>query len=328
MPPREIPFSQIPGVRIGVATTADGRTGVTVVRFGRAAPVVVDIRGGACATYDIGSLRLDATFGRRWAIFFTGGSVYGLDGARGIRARLIEEGEGQSPFDPSHPIAPLSGAAIFDLPPASEPIPDYVPIAYEATRRASRAPLQHGRIGAGAGATVGKYLGRDRAMPGGMGSAAVRTFAGCVGVLVVVNSVGAIRDQDAGRWIAGARSHYRRTVIPPDGWDDSPTAPGAHTTLALVLTDIAWSRPRLARLAIEAETGLARTIVPYATSFDGDVTFAASTERRRPLATRADPGEAVDRFGGIAADLARLAVLRAVDPKRLRRRWPTERTRA
>ncbi len=325
--PREISFSRIPGVRVGSATSPNRRTGVTVVRFGRAAPVVVDVRGGACATYDIGSLRLDATFGRRWALFFTGGSVYGLDGARGVRQRLIEEEEGRSPFDSAHLIAPLSGAAIFDLPRAREPIPDYAPIAYEATRRASRAPLEHGGFGAGAGATIGKYLGRDRAMRGGMGSAAIRTPEGSIGVLVVANSVGGVYDASSGRWIGGARARSGRGVIPPhDGSGLTPS--GTHTTLALVVTDIAWSRPQLARLAVEVETGLARTVVPYATSFDGDVTFAASTERRRSPRVRSDPGEAVDRFGLVAADLARLAVLRAVDPKGSRRRRPADRATA
>ena len=324
MASQEISFSRIPGLRVGLASAPHARTGVTVVRFGRAAPVVVDVLGGAPATYDIASLRLDATFGRRWAIFFTGGSVYGLDGARGVRTRLIEEGEGQSPFDPSYPIVPISGAAIFDLPRDRTPIPDYAPIAYEAARRASTAPLAHGRVGAGSGATIGKYLGRNRSMPGGMGSAAVRTSFGSIGVLVVVNAVGAVHDADSGRWIAGARRRRGPGVVPP-GSESDRSLPGSHTTLALAVTDVAWARPHLARLAKEVGTGLARAVVPYATSFDGDVTFVASTERRRPPKVRTDPGEAVDAFGRIAAELARRAVIRAVGPERSGRRRTADR---
>ena len=75
------------GVRVGHAASVDGSTGVSVVLFGQAAPTVVDVRGGASGTYDTASLSLDATFGRRWAVFFTGGSVFGLDAGRRCSGR-------------------------------------------------------------------------------------------------------------------------------------------------------------------------------------------------------------------------------------------------
>src|SRR5208282_1638653 len=90
--------ASVAGVSVGQAETPDGRSGVTVVRFDSAVPTVVDVRGGASATYDTASLSLDSTFGRRWAVFFSGGSLFGLDAARGIRTRILETRGGHSAF--------------------------------------------------------------------------------------------------------------------------------------------------------------------------------------------------------------------------------------
>ena len=127
----------VQGVRIGHAEDPTRSTGVTAVLFDGGAPVVVDVRGGASATYDLASLSLDSTFGRRWAIFFSGGSLFGLDAAAGIRDRILETGGGRSVFRNPHRIAPVSGAALFDLPPGNTRIPDYRSLGYEAARSAA-----------------------------------------------------------------------------------------------------------------------------------------------------------------------------------------------
>ena len=196
----------VPGLRVGHAAAPDGSTGVSVVLFSPPASVVVDVRGGASCTYDTASLAVDATFGRRWAIFFAGGSVHGLDAGRGVRTALLSAGGGYRPFRNPNRVVPVSGATLFDLPSEEGPIPDYLPLGFEAVRAARSDHVAVGRVGAGSGATVGKYLGRDRAMPGGLGYAAgpVRGL-GAVGALVVLNSVGAVRDAATGRWLAGAR---------------------------------------------------------------------------------------------------------------------------
>lgn len=305
-------FSQIRGLKVGHASDRSGSTGVTVVRFDRSSPVVIDVRGGASATYDTGSLNLEATFGRRWAVFFSGGSLYGLDAARGIRTRLLEEGLGQHAFGTSALVLPISGAAIFDLYRPRRPEVDYQELGYRAARDASHAPrVTAGAVGAGTGARVGKYLGRARAMAGGLGSAASRLVGGgALGVLVVVNAVGAIRDPSSGRYIAGARSRGG-PVIPPTA-DGLARAVATHTTLAMVVTDVTLSRPELLRLGMITSTGLARAITPFHTTTDGDMVFAASTERLARRRKERRPGELVDRLGMAAAELAVEAVLRAI----------------
>lgn len=305
-------FSDIRGLRVGHAVAPASPTGVTVVRFEEAARVVLDVRGGASATYDTGSLNLEATFGRRWAIFFSGGSLYGLDAARGVRTRLLEEGYGQRAFGGRAVVAPVSGAAIFDIYSGTAPEVDYQQLGYAATRDAGAStPRTAGRVGAGKGARVGKYLGPGRSMPGGLGSAAARIpGGGRVGVLTVVNAVGAIRNPSTGAFLAGARSARGRIASPTSR--TLGTARETHTTLALVVTDLVLSRPQLYRLAMITSTGLARAIVPFHTTTDGDMVFAASTERVAPRRTEARPGEVVDRIGTLAADLAVESVLRAV----------------
>lgn len=308
---RSLDLGSVRGVAVGHSETPEGTSGVTVVRFDRPAPTVVDVRGGASATYDTASLSLDATFGARWAIFFAGGSLYGLDAARGVRTRILETGGGHRAFRNPNLVVPISGAALFDLPMRTGAIPDYLPLGYEAARNARRGPVAVGRVGAGAGATVGKYLGRRRAMPGGIGSAAVRLRPrGCVGVLVAVNSVGAIRDPATGSWVAGARGRGGR-VVPPRTRAGRPDATTG-TTLALIATDLAVDRPALARMAAIVHAGLASAIVPYHSATDGDVLFAASTHSAGPPPREERPGEVADELGARAAELAVTAVLEAV----------------
>ena len=317
-------FAAIPGVRVGHAETPQGTSGVTVIRFPTALPTVIDVRGGASATYDTASLSLDATFGRRWAIFFAGGSLFGLDAARGVRTRILETGGGHRTFRNPNMVVPISGAALFDLPPREGPIPDYLPLGYEAARRAEPGRLEQGRVGAGAGATVGKYLGRHRAMAGGVGGAASRDpRLGAVGVLVVVNSIGAIRDPSSARWIAGARG--RRAQIVPPGPELTPRLPTGGTTLGLVVAELSLGRPALQRIAAMVHAGLSRAIVPYQSTTDGDLLFAVSTERVRPRTHEPRPGEWADRIGVRAAHLAVEAVLRAVRPTARRPRGGSDR---
>ena len=296
---------------MGHAENPEGSTGVTAVLFDSAAPTVVEVRGGASATYDTASLSLEATFGRRWAVFFAGGSLFGLDAARGVRLRVLERGGGHRVFRNPNLVAPVSGAALFDLPRSPAAIPDYLPLGYEAARAASPDDIPVGRVGAGAGAAVGKYLGREHAMHGGVGTAAARLGRrGAVGVLVVVNAIGAIRDPSTGHWVAGARDDQGR-IVPPDLVSSRPPALSG-TTLGLVVTDLDLDRPTLARIVAISHAGLASVITPFHSATDGDVLFGAATASAGPAPREARPGETADRLGSLAAQLMVRATLGAV----------------
>jgi L-aminopeptidase/D-esterase-like protein len=307
-PPRS--NAPIRGVRIGHAENPGRSSGVTAVLFDAPAAVVVDIRGGASATFDTGSLSLDATFGLRWGLFLAGGSVFGLDAAAGVRACILEHGGGAKVFRNPHRIASVSGAALFDLPSTMESLPDYRALGYAAARHAGPHPIAVGRVGAGAGATVGKYLGREGAMRGGLGWSSIPFGTGQVGALVAVNSVGAVRDPARGTWIAGARGPRGRIVPPPEG---SPrSASDAGTTLSILVTDIPVSRATLQRVAAIAHAALGSVIVPLHTATDGDVLFAVSARQSRTPPRETRPGGTADALGTRAARCLIEAVLRAV----------------
>ncbi|HYB78646.1 MAG TPA: P1 family peptidase [Thermoplasmata archaeon] len=311
MTERHVDLTEVGGLCVGHAENPEGSSGVTAVLFDAATPTVVEVRGGASATYDIASLSLDATFGRRWALFFSGGSLFGLDAARGVRLRVLELGRGHRVFRNPNMVAPVSGAALFDLPRASTTIPDYLPLGYEAARRAVRDDIPVGRVGAGAGATVGKYLGRQRAMHGGVGTAAARLGRrGSVGVLVVVNSFGAIRDPSTGRFVAGARDEQGRVVAPEPAMAHTRTP--ASTVLGLVVTDLAIERPALARVVAMSHAGLGSVVTPFHSATDGDVLFGASTGNAGPAPREGRPGETADYLGSLAAQLLARATLGAV----------------
>ncbi|HEV2429142.1 MAG TPA: P1 family peptidase [Thermoplasmata archaeon] len=316
MPDRGAPrtLTTVRGVRLGHAEGPGARTGVTCLVFDRPAPTVVDVRGGASGTFDTASLALDATFGLRSALFFAGGSLFGLDAARGVRERLLEEGKGVEVFGNPHRIVPISGAILFDLPGRGVALPDYRLLGRDAVRRASRGPVPLGRRGAGAGALVGKYLGRKRAAPGGVGSASEElATGGAVGVLVVLNSVGAVRDPSTGRWLAGPTASDGSILPPGGGPRDARRARQARgTTLVAVVVDAPMGREVLQRLCVAAHDGLARSIVPCHTPYDGDVVFASGTARGGAGRPREPPGAVADRTGPVVTRLVERSVLRAV----------------
>lgn len=311
-PPRPTERLRVRGAKVGTASDPRHTTGVTVLRFEGPARTVVDVRGGASATYDTASLALEATYGGRWAVFLAGGSLFGLDAARGVREAILADGGGHRAFRNPRPIAPISGACLFDLPLSDDPLPDYAELGRRATESAVDR-VACGRTGAGTGATVGKYRGRGSASPGGQGFAQGRVPGlGAVAVVVAVNSVGAIWDPHHARWVEGAR--IAGTLLPPTA-GHRPTARSAPTprgtNLVAVVTDAALDRPGLQRVAILAQSGLARCVLPAHTATDGDVAFAVSTSDDRPGTPRY-PGEIGDTLGRLAAELVVSAVIAAV----------------
>jgi len=80
------------------------------------------------------------------------------------------------------------------------------------------------------------------------------------------------------------------------------------TTLVVVATDAALTKGQARRLAVMAQTGLARSIYPVHTPLDGDVVFAAATGRHQ----LADPLLSLSELGSTAANVVARAVARAV----------------
>jgi L-aminopeptidase/D-esterase-like protein len=299
----------LPSVRLGHAGPANQETGVSVLVFDRAALTVVDVRGGASGTYDTASLSLDATFGRRWAIFLSGGSLFGLDAGGGVRDAILREGGGHAVFHNPNRIAPVSGAILYDLPVRRWRAPDYRALGAAAVNRSGPALPCAGRLGAGCGARIGKYLGRGHSQPGALAlRGETERRLGSVLALAVLNSVGAIREPSTGEWLAGARDSHGR-LVPPDLVRGDT---GLGTTLVALVTDVRASRPTLQRVAAFAQAGVARAVVPAHTATDGDAVFVSSVapEERTPRRD-ADAGDLADRLGMLAERATVAAILAA-----------------
>jgi L-aminopeptidase/D-esterase-like protein len=133
---------------------------------------------------------------------------------------------------------------------------------------------------------VGKLFELPRASKGGLGTASVRGGGDVmVGALVVVNALGDIIDHETGDLLAGLRSNdkslqlVRTTDLLRQGIEKTKLGRAAisNTTLAVVATNVALVKEEVIKVAQMAGNGLARTISPVNTTFDGDVTFALST---------------------------------------------------
>jgi L-aminopeptidase/D-esterase-like protein len=165
-------------------------------------------------------------------------------------------------------------------------------------------------VGAGAGATVGKARGRDHATKGGIGTAAISLPSGLiVSALVAVNAFGDVIDPVGGAVLAGARADDGKTFADARRLlrEGVPPRPGVgeNTTLAVVATNARLSKAAATKMATMAHDGLARTIAPVHTPFDGDTVFALATGTH-------DADASLLVIGALAADATAEAVVRAV----------------
>jgi L-aminopeptidase/D-esterase-like protein len=177
-----------------------------------------------------------------------------------------------------------------------------------AAAAANDGAVQEGAVGAGTGATVGKWFGPSRMMKGGVGSHCVVIGGGVrVAALAVVNALGDVIDPKNGRIIAGARKSPESREFANTAEAIKAGAPGGfthgNTTLVVVATDARLNRVEAGKLAQVATIGMARAISPVFTMSDGDICFALSAgDKRAP----------VDALGAAASEAVAEAILRAV----------------
>ncbi len=261
-------------------------TGCTVILTGAGGAVAaVDVRGAAPGTRETELLAAENLVERVHAIVLTGGSAFGLDAASGVMRWLDEKGIGLDTGYGKVPIVP--SAVLFDLPVVREGDDSNVrpsaELGHAACEGASSLDTSQGNVGAGAGATVGKLFGIDRAMKGGLGQASVQVGPWVVSALVACNAVGDVIDLATGRVIAGVRQAAQSNVLGDTqamllrGEKLQRVLPGTNTTIGVVATNANLSKAQLKRLAMSAHDGLARAVRPAHTPFDGDTLFALAT---------------------------------------------------
>lgn len=311
-------ITDVAGIQVGHHSDTRRPTGCTVVLTPQGAVAGVDVRGAAPGTRETELLSPLNAIEHVHAILLSGGSAFGLDAAGGVMRWLAERGIGVE-VGPARtdgrigkpirvPIVPA--AILFDLWVGDASIRPDADAGYAACDAASDAPPAEGNVGAGSGATLGKLFGIERAMKGGIGTAALHAGGFTVGALVAVNAMGDVIDPATGAAIAGARSPdgrrlhgtmraWRAGDIPP------PLQPGSATTLGVVATDAVLTKAQANKVAQMAHDGLARCINPVHTMADGDTIFALATGKS---------GRAghPSLLGALAAEVMTLAVLRAV----------------
>src|SRR6188474_3095952 len=170
-------LTAIEGIRVGHHTLTERPTGCTVILVEKGATGGVAVRGSAPGTRETDLLDPSNLVDVVHAIVFSGGSAFGLDAASGVM-KYLEERKVGFPFGGAYvPIVPA--AVLFDLPVGGKPLirPD-ASCGYAAAQAATDGTIAEGSVGAGAGATVGKFGGSGNAMKGGIGTASITLPSG------------------------------------------------------------------------------------------------------------------------------------------------------
>jgi L-aminopeptidase/D-esterase-like protein len=259
-------LTSIAGISVGHWTDSEARTGCTVALLPEGNVTSGEVRGGAPATQEFELLHPDRLLGQVDAVVLTGGSAFGLATADGVAQWCEQNGRG---FETSVGRVPIVVAmALFDL---GEGDPAIRPGAAQGLAAAASAhpdETRLGAVGAGTGATIDKWRGKDRARPGGLGGAVATIDELAVTALVAVNAAGGINDGSTQQAIRSG------TFTPPDLSD---TARLTNTTIGIVATNAALTKGQCHLVAQSAHDGLARALFPAHTQGDGDAMVATAT---------------------------------------------------
>ena len=304
-------ITDVAGVRVGSAQDERIASGVTAVVFDAPAVASVALAGGAPAVRDTALLEPEMTVEQVDAFVLSGGSAFGLDAGGGVMAYLAEIGRGFVARGVRVPIVP--GASLFDLVNGGDKAwgarPPYWEMGYRAAEAAGAA-FALGTAGAGYGA-------ESFGLKGGLGSASAVTGRGfVVGALVAANPGGRVtrgetrhflaagceRDGEFGGHGFGAESAEDARNLRLRG--DDP----ANTTLAVVATDAALLKGQVKRLAVMAQAGFGLAFRPALSPVDGDVVFAAATNR----STQAPEIRDLAEIGMLAAECVARSIARAI----------------
>lgn len=307
-------ITDVPGLTVGNAQDEAVASGVTVVLTqGEGAIAAVDTRGGAPGTRETDALRPGTLVDRVNAVVLSGGSAFGLDAASGVHGWLAAQGRGFKIAGKTVPIVPA--AILFDLANGGNKewgeTPPYRGLGKQACDAAG-AEFALGCAGAGYGAIAGP-------VKGGLGScSAIDAESGfTVGALIAVNSVGSPLTPDgSGLWAWPFELEGEFGVAPPN---PVPTGgvyrtkrgrrAGENTTIGVIATDAPLTVAQAERLAIMAHDGLARSIHPVHSPFDGDLLFSlAATDGK----TGTVSPDLLMHLGTLTADAVARAVGRAI----------------
>ncbi|OCN01170.1 peptidase [Clostridium sp. W14A] len=302
---KQAEFCEIEGMKVGHAQDFKAATGCTVVLCEEGAVAGVDVRGGSPGTRETDALNPVNLRAAIHAVLLAGGSAFGLDAAAGVMQYLEERGVGRDVKVAKIPI--VCGAILFDLKCGDSGVRPDKKMGYEACRNASAGPVPAGSVGAGTGATIGKVRGPGHAMKGGIGSFCLQAGDLKVGAVMAVNCVGDIFDERENGLIAGVLNDDRTVgdseALMLENYRDDTDIFSGNTVIGVVATNADFTKAQANKLASVSQNGIARTVRPAHTTFDGDTIFTMATGR-----VKADPNAA----GILAVRAVENAILRAV----------------
>ena len=318
----EIDIMDIGGFKIGQAEDTKGLTGCTVFLFDKQSPAGVDIRGGGPASRETPLLNPVADAKGIHALVLSGGSAFGLDAAGGVMKYLEERDIG---FDVGVTKVPLVvQSCIFDLVIGDKNARPDGKMAYKACENASYDTFLQGNYGAGMGATVGKYMGRERSMKSGIGAYAVQLGELKVGAVVTLNALGDIYDIDTDKKIAGALDENGQLFDDETAYFEAAAKIQnmftGNTTIGTIITNAKLDKTALNKVASMAHNGYGRAIRPVHTMADGDSIYAVSVDWDNTYILEAEPGDYITiarkakgknewYIGGITDENSREAVI-------------------
>jgi L-aminopeptidase/D-esterase-like protein len=302
---KEIKITDIKGIKVGHAQDFEGATGCTVILCEKGAWAGVDVRGGSPASRETDLLNPVNMVEQIHAVMLSGGSAYGLEACSGAMAFLEEKGVG---FDVGVGVVPIvCGASLFDLVVGDPKCRPDKEMGYEACKNAGNGPVAEGNVGAGTGASVGKFLGIEHMMKSGLGTYALQNGDLQVAAIVAVNSLGDVVDVDTGKRIAGLLNEDNTKL---SNTEETMYAQYAHdknvfsgnTTLGCIVTNAKLTKTQANKLASIAHDGFARAIRPVHTMADGDIIFVMATGEVKVMP---------DAVGALAVDVMGRAINRA-----------------
>jgi L-aminopeptidase/D-esterase-like protein len=255
----------VDGVTIGHWSDHEHRTGCTVLLFPEGTVASGEVRGGAPATREFALLEPGRLVERVDAVVLTGGSAFGLAAADGVVDYCAEHERG---FDTAAGKVPIVVAmALYDLMEGNALVRPSAREGRLAALAATSGDTLVGAVGAGTGATVGKWRGRDHKSAGGLGVASLRRDDLVVAAIIAVNAAGDIDDGVAAGAIAAG------TFVWP-----APVEPLAeNTTIGVIVTNAKLDKTGCRLVAQSGHHGLARALFPSHMRGDGDALVAAAT---------------------------------------------------
>lgn len=277
----EIKFCDIEGIRVGHSENLEAGTGCTVVICEEGASGGVEVRGGAPGTRETDLLNPMEMVEKIHAVVLSGGSAFGLDAAAGVMEYLENNDIG---FDVSVTKVPIvCQAVLFDLVCGNGKIRPDKKMGFDACINSEKLKEDlNGNIGAGTGATVGKILGPQFSMKGGLGTYAVQIGDLQIGAIVAVNCLGDVIDPSTNEIIAGALDEKRENFVNTEEvmisqYSKKNNVFNGNTTIGIIATNALLTKAEANKVASMAHNGFGRTMRPAHTMVDGDTIFTMAT---------------------------------------------------